>query len=45
MLNLYRYMVQNGMKQLEDVPEPYQSMLRAEMEPQQSVVEEEIVVE
>jgi hypothetical protein len=30
MLNLYRYMVDNGMKTLADVPEPYQSMLRAE---------------
>ena len=30
MLNLYRYMVDNGMKQLSDVPEPYQSMLRDE---------------
>jgi len=33
MLDLYRYMVQNGMKKLEDVPEPYRSMLIAEMEP------------
>lgn len=30
MLNLYRYLIEKGMKRLSDVPEPYQSMLRAE---------------
>lgn len=30
MLNLYRYQLDNGMKTLTQVPEPYQSMLRAE---------------
>jgi hypothetical protein len=33
MLNLYRYMVQNGMKKIEDVPSPYREMLQAEMAP------------
>lgn len=30
MLNLYRYMVDNNMKKLSEVPEPYQQMLRDE---------------
>jgi hypothetical protein len=30
MLNLYRYLVERGMKRLSDVPEPYQTMLRNE---------------
>jgi hypothetical protein len=30
MLSLYRYMVDNGMKKLSEVPEPYQRMLREE---------------
>jgi hypothetical protein len=30
MLNLYRYMVDNNMKKLNDVPQPYQQMLRDE---------------
>jgi hypothetical protein len=30
MLDLYRYMVQNGMKQLSEVPQPYRDMLIAE---------------
>jgi hypothetical protein len=30
MLNLYRYLVDHQLKQLSDVPEPYQSLLRAE---------------
>lgn len=32
MLNFYRYMVEKGLKRLEDVPEPYQSLLREELE-------------
>jgi spore coat protein CotF len=39
MLNLYRYMVQNGMKKIEDVPQPYQDMLRSEMAPAPEPVE------
>jgi hypothetical protein len=31
MLNLYRYLVEKGMKRIFDVPEPYQSLLRAEV--------------
>ncbi|WP_186439310.1 hypothetical protein [Aeribacillus pallidus] len=31
MLNLYRYLVERGFKQLADVPEPYKSLLRAEV--------------
>lgn len=30
MLSLYRYMIDNGMKELSEVPEPYQSMLKKE---------------
>lgn len=30
MLNLYRYMLDNNMKKLSEVPEPYRSMLVAE---------------
>jgi hypothetical protein len=30
MLNLYRYMLDNGMKTLSEIPEPYQRMLREE---------------
>lgn len=30
MLNLYRYMVDNGMKTLSEVPEPYKQMLKNE---------------
>jgi hypothetical protein len=30
MLNLYRYMLDNGMKKISDIPEPYQGMLREE---------------
>jgi hypothetical protein len=30
MLNLYRYMVDNNMKKLNEVPQPYQQMLRDE---------------
>jgi hypothetical protein len=30
MLNLYRYMVDNNMKKLSEVPQPYQQMLRDE---------------
>jgi hypothetical protein len=30
MLNLYRYMVDNNMKKLNEVPQPYQQMLRNE---------------
>lgn len=33
MIELYRYMLQVGMKQLNEIPEPYQKMLRAELEP------------
>lgn len=28
MLNLYKYMVDNGMKKLNEVPQPYQQMMR-----------------
>lgn len=28
MLNLYKYMIDNNMKKLSEVPEPYQRMLR-----------------
>lgn len=31
MLSLYRYLVSSGQKDISEVPEPYQSMLRAEM--------------
>ncbi len=33
MLNLYRYMIENRMKELEDIPETYQKLLKEELEP------------
>ena len=33
MLSYYRYKVEKGMMTIDQVPEPYQTQLRAEMEP------------